>query len=509
MKWPWNKAGSTRSRRGFAVRGFAAAQTDRLLSGWQWDGGFTAQDIRSQLPAIRAKSRELAKNNPHMRRFLQLVAINLVGDGFSLKSTPHDGVPGSDNYRMDTMASRFIEYHFWRWSTHRDPATNRTWADASGRKTLTEIDQLNVKTWARDGEYIMIPMEADNPYGFTVRVIRPDALDHTYFRESTPGVNPVFCGVEIDKALGYPVAYYFHTLAPESQFRGKHGPLIRIPASRVIHGFTAEDEDQPRGIPWAHASMIKLKMIEEYDKAEITAARDEACSVRSYHAPSDDPDGLADLTAPENADVAAALVSEKEPGQSEILPPGWKEEIHTPQHPNRELTAFKAAMHKDVASGLGVEYSNAFNDWAGVSFSSVRVGTISERDNWTMLQNQYIAQSKSPVFMMWLRSFLSMAVSGGFPIEKFDKFSEHEFRGRRWMWVDPQRDMNAAKMAVDNGWKTNTDVASDLGYDYDDNLDTIKREKESRARLGLADPTQAKVAIGATVKPENEDEDEK
>jgi len=100
-----------------AVRSFAAAQTDRLLAGWRLDGGFSAQEIRGQLATIRGRSREMAKNNPHFKRWLQLISINVVGDGFGFKSTPHDGFPGAKDFRLDALASRFIEYHFWRWST--------------------------------------------------------------------------------------------------------------------------------------------------------------------------------------------------------------------------------------------------------------------------------------------------------------------------------------------------------------------------------------------------------
>ena len=118
--------------RRLAVRNFAAAQTDRLLSGWKWDGGFSANEIRGQLATIRSRSREMAKNNPHMKRFLQLVATNVVGgDGFSLKSTPHDGFPGRPDYRPDTMAARFIEYHWWRFCNARDPETGATWCGRS------------------------------------------------------------------------------------------------------------------------------------------------------------------------------------------------------------------------------------------------------------------------------------------------------------------------------------------------------------------------------------------
>jgi capsid protein len=142
-------------------------------------------------------------------------------------------------------------------------------------------------------------------------------------------------------------------------------------------------------------------------------------------------------------------------------------------------------MLKDVAGGWGVEYSNFANNWAGVSFSSVRVGTISERDLWIVRQADMVSQSKSPQFLAWLQSFLSLSISGDLPPAKFAKFAEHEFRGRRWMWVDPMRDMNAAEKAVANGWKTNTQVAADMGQDYGDNIEELKREEASAKGTAL------------------------
>jgi hypothetical protein len=45
------------------------------------------------------------------------------------------------------------------------------------------------------------------------------------------------------------------------------------------------------------------------------------------------------------------------------------------------------------------------------------------------------------------------------------------------MWVDPMKDMSAAMIAVDRKWKTNTQVASDLGTDFGDNVETARREQ--------------------------------
>ncbi|GAG34477.1 unnamed protein product, partial [marine sediment metagenome] len=213
----------------------------------------------------------------------------------------------------------------------------------------------------------------------------------------------------------------------------------------------------------------------------ITAARDEACATRVYTAPRGDEDAFEDLTDDANSSEKLALEASKEPGQAEILPSGWDEKIVQPQHPNKETTAFKSAMTKNVASGLGIEYSVFANDWAGVSYSSVRGGTIAERDAWVTEQDDMKAQCKSKQFRLWLKSFLELSISGDLPMEKYEKFAEHDFRGRRWMWIDPVRDVNAAKTAVGEGWKTNTGVAADMGEDFDENIEVIKREQEAMA----------------------------
>lgn len=492
MKWPWQKRKGGGKTRSIATRGFAAAQTDRLLSGWRYDGGVTPSEISAHLGTIRARSREMAKDSSHFKRWLGLNVINIVGESFVLNSMPHDGPPS--NQRLDEAAAKIIEYHWWKFCNWRDPATQQTYFDYTGRKTESDMDRLCVKMWKRDGEYFIEKIRTDlNPYGIAFRVLRPDWCDHTYNVSDTGRGTLIHCGVEKDLRTRRPVAYWFYTIPQNAHAYNRGGrPLVSIPASRIIHGFTQDDEDQPRGIPAAHAFLVKLKMLEHYDKAELTAAIDEACSIRQYTSEKpNDMDAFVDLTGTEEdaKALADALVMDKEPGQSEILPPGWKGEVTTPQHPNRELTSFKDSMLRDVASGGDVEYSNFANNWSGVSFSSVRVGTISERDAWKVAQSEMISQCKTPQFLAWLQSFLELSVSGSLPMEKYEKFSEHEFRGRRWMWVDPMKDMAAAVVAVDHGWKTNTQVAGDLGQDFDDNVDEIGRETNKTKGTSL-DKTQ-------------------
>jgi len=287
-----------RKVRRYARRGFAAAKSDRLLASWRIDSGFTPPEISSFLTAVRGHSREMQKDSELFKRYLQLFKVNVVGSGFNLRALSRnpDGTP-------DKETSRFIEHHWREFCNGRDSLTNDTYFDATGSKTEAEMDRLNAKTWARDGEYFLLVLRtSDNPYGISFRVLRPDWCDHTYNVSDTGRGTTIFNGVEKDTATRRTVAYFFST-APKNgtgvtHHRGKS--LIRIPAALIIHGFTQEDEGQVRGMPRGHAAIRKLKMIDAYDEAEITAARDEACSTRVYFAPRGDEESFEDITDDEH-----------------------------------------------------------------------------------------------------------------------------------------------------------------------------------------------------------------
>lgn len=493
----FKKKGAGIFRASTSVKSFAAAEVSTILGPWKWDAGFSNDEIAHALTTIRTRSRDMQKNSEHYARWLDLFVANVVGDvGFTFIPKPCKVVAKPD---VDKDAAAFLKYHFWKW------ATNPAFADLTGRKSFTAICRLVAENWARDGEgVVVIDRHAQNPYGISLRVVRPDALDETMSGTGKQG--PIRNGVEVDAATLRPIAYYFRT-SQEDQSASYIGdkPTIRIPAADVLHVFTQHDECQTRGISLGHAVLKKLKMLDEYNIAELVAARDEANTVGIFHAPADREEEIARLNDDKKA--SAFLCQKTEPDTKYVLPPGWDYDSHTPQHPNRELVAFKNTMLRDIASGLCVEYANFANDWAGVSFSSVRVGTLAERDHWRSLQAQMIEQFATPVFKAWLGSFLKLAASGAYQSTDFERLVEHEFRGRRWEWVDPMKDINAAVIAVQHGWKTNEQVTADYGGDYFDNIVDVANEQKTAKKLGLAEPPPP--AAMPKDKDDEDDEDKK
>lgn len=465
-------------KRGHFMRMFAAAECSRLLAPWKWDGGFSNQEIAAALSTIRQRSRDMAKNSEHYLRWLDLFVANVIGDGVKFKATPSKS---DDDPTIDDTAAKFLQYHWWKWGS--TPGM----ADTTGRKTFNAICRLAAENWARDGEAILlIDRAANNPYGLSLRIVRPDALDETMNGRSPNPGTIIRNGVEVDRVSLRAVAYYLRTSRedPGASYV-LNRPVVRVPAADVLHLFTQHDETQTRGIPLGHAVLKKLKMLDEYNFAELVAARDEANTTGIFSAPIGRDGELGEYDDAESA----ALTMPSEPGTKIKLEPGWDFKTVTPSHPNRELTAFKNSMLREIASGLGLEYACFANDWAGVSFSSVRAGTIAERDHWRILQAQFIEQVASPLFRAWLASFLRLSTSNPYVGADYERLAEHEFRGRTWEWVDPMKDVNAAALAVAHGWKTDAQIAADYGTDIDENIAEAARIKPLKDAAGLLTAT--------------------
>ena len=479
--WPFSsrraeKKSPTPAPGGVAFRSFDAAMLERTLSNWRWDGGFTNTEILSALPVIRSRSRDMAKNSPLYARYIQLMRENVVGDGFRFKALP--AVSPADPTSIDNRAAETLEYHWWKW------ATNPSAVDAGRRQNLTQILQLAVENWVRDGEaFIILDDTAQNRYGLNLRVVRADCIDETVNFDMGDG-RAVRGGVEFDIATGTPRAYWFNGSRADNggvvYFHSK--PIVRIEARRVIHLFERHEADQMRGVPLGYAALVPLKMLDEYTRAELVAARAEACTVGVFKSPYDNMNPAKFVVSDKEKDKAANMIRE---GQNLWLPPGFDFASHTPSHPNRAWADYSTNLQRLVATGLGVDFTELTGNASAAISVSVRQSILRTREMYKTRQRVVSSLVLDRLYHAWLRSFLSLAVSGDLMLADFERLSDHEFKGRRWGWIDPTAEVNAATIAVAHGWRTDAEVASDYGNDIDDDIKEAARVRPAKEAAGL------------------------
>lgn len=487
-------------------RNYAAAQINRLTQGWSTVGSSANSDIHRSLDAVRARSRKLANDDEYVKKWLSMVTTNVVGpNGFRLQARVYDK-PGTP----DTGANDALEAAWGRFC-------KKGVCDVTGRQSMTGLLQLAIKAAARDGEIliqIVRGKDAGNPFGIGFQVLDVDRLDTQLNRPAEGGRAAIRMGVEIN-AYGRPVAYHLKTAHPGDLYQatsGVQGAMHqRVLAEDVIHEFMCDRPEQVRGMPWAHAAMIRLNNLGGYEEAAVIAARVGASKMGFFTTP----DGQAEVasTGTEDGTSDGALTMDADPGTFQSLPEGVAFTPFDPDYPAAMYADFVKANLRGIASGLGVAYHTLANDLEGVSFSSIRSGTLEERDAWMLIQEWLSTGVLDRMHTEWLRSALAfgqIALANGstLPMTKIDKFAAHTWQARRWEWVDPLKDIEADVAAINAGLKSPQQVAAKLGLDYEDLLIEIRAAADMRKTLGVElantpNPQQLAAAAGAAASAAN------
>ena len=454
-------------------RSFSSAKIDRLTMDWLATNNAIDQELRGDLDRLRMRSRQLSKDNDYARKFLNMVVRNVVGhNGFTLQARAEDGPNAPDN-----LARSAIETHFARWS-------RLGVCDVTGRMSFADIQRLVMRMVARDGEALVLELRgaaAGNKYGYALQVLDVARLDTTMNLASVNGRNSIVMGVEMN-SYQRPVAYWLYEKNPGGPDGGNG--RIRVDAQNVMHFYLPDHPEQSRGIPWLHTAMLRLHNLRGYEEAAVIAARIGASKMGFFTSP----DGSAGELATDTQD--GEFMTEATPGEFGVIPAGWSFESFNPDYPHQQYGEFVKAALRGISSGLDVSYNSLANDLEGVNYSSIRSGVLEERDQWMTLQGWFVEAFLTRVFEQWLEmGLLNGAITqtngSALPLAKLDKFLAHRWQGRRWQWVDPMKDIEAARLAVRSGVSSPQAIAAQTGVDFEDMLSDIAAFEQAVVAAGV------------------------
>ena len=484
-KEPQRKPVKRKSTRSF-YNAWMAAVTDNLTESWTRSSTPINEQIKNDLETLRARSRDLAKNDPHVRKFIRLMKANIVGrSGVMLQSKVKN-----PNGTIDTVASNAIELawkEFGKWGI----------ASRTNDKTFVDLQGLFWDHILRDGEVLILKVANDtvNRFGYGLQFIDPEQLSVKCNLTLKSG-NKVRMGVELDD-FNAPIAYHLtSTNTAHSafyQFEGKG--YIRISADKVIHRFFSEYADQVRGVPEVASVLNRLKNLDGYEEAEIVSKRVSASKMGffSRNAEGQGYDG-ADY---DDGTESEAVSMDARPGIIDELPHDVNFSVFDPSHDGASYDAFVKSALKSISAGLGVSYHSLANDLEGVNYSSGRLGALEDRDNYMFLQDWFINCFIEPVFREWvesavLRGQINIPSGGTLRLGDIDRYKDANFQARRWLWVDPQKDMTANEKAVALGLTSRAAIIREQGRDPEDVFREIAEENKRLEELGISQqPAQA------------------
>lgn len=484
---------------------FDAARNPRLQKNNAFAGNSLSADetLRRDLTRLRSASRQAGEDVGYVKRYYGMVQTHIVGDnGARLQSEVR-----TKSGDLDKKANSDLEAAFKSWS-------RMGVCEISGRMNFVSAQQLMAKTVSQDGDILIRHIDgADNEFGYAFQLIEADLLDVQLYKTLDNG-NQIKMGVEVD-GYGRHVAYHVLTSHPgEYTWKSNGRRYERIPASEMELPFPMWRPGQNRGIPWAHASLLDMNDIKSYRESTMVAARLAASNMLVFERdPDQEPPGDDD-----DWDDDGAFQIDLEAGGSAIAPPGYKTRETNFQHKGESLADIQKASLRGAASGAEVNYNVMGNDYEGVSFSSLRQAILEDRDHWKRQQGWFISQVVGPIYERWLRNALLKNAINDLKAYDLTRALSYTFRGRRWNWVDPLKDEQAAGAAMDNFTANPIDILNDKGVDLDQMgegwerfLNTMGPIIDRAQQMGLGKQVKAAVAqsTGAQQEPDKTEDDDK
>lgn len=434
--------------------GYLGALQSRLTSDWITMSGGPNQELFASQRLLRDRARDLEKNNPLVRRYLHLVAENVIGpDGIALQADT-----GSDRN------NRTIEAAYWDWGR---PDTY----SVDGRLGRGAFERAVITGVARDGE-ALIRLVRRGAYGLSLQLIDPALLDESFNRAAGDGKAAVKLGVEVD-AWDRPIAYHILT-GHRSELGTGTVERVRIPAEEIRHLFIQRRPGQVRGESWLAPVMIALRMLDGYSEAELVAARTAAAKMGF----------IVDKTGEVAVDPDAPAATEMEaaPGVIDRLRPGEEFQEWDPTHPSQNFALFVTQVGKFIASGLNVSFAALTSDLREVNFSSARIGLLQERDAWRTLQAWFTDAYCEPVLREWREAAW---LAGKLPLRMTPDQYAHRWQPRGWEYTNPREEMVADLLAIAGGLRSPKQIVAARGGDAEEVLADIAAWQQLAAAHGV------------------------
>lgn len=449
--------------------GYRNAGAGRQFSQLSSTGASINTLLAGAAPLLRARSRDLLRNNPTVWKGIRTRVAEVVGTGIVPRSLwPDEG-------KRREIAQL--------WSDSVEELGAEVPADGYGQQVLA-IRELFVagECFARlrrrrpeDG--LLVPLQ--------VQLLPAEFVPH-WKTETLANGNRVKAGIEHDQ-LGRRVAYWMHRTHPGEHFGGTDTELTRVPASEVLHLFEPLEPGQIRGEPSLARIIRQAAMRGGY--LDATLQRMAIASLFAAFIKRTDSD-----SDPLGADERAKTLEGDvvlDPGALNYLDVG--EDIVFPDTPDigARFSEFMRAIDLDQAAGMDVTAEMATGDLSHVNFSSIRAGIVAFRRQCEQLIHTVIVpQFCRPLWREWIAQAVAARaiILPGFETAagRRDAF-RCEWTPQAWPWVDPEADVAANVAAIEARIKSRRQVIRDQG----DDPDVVDAEIESDPLTVPADPAAA------------------
>jgi lambda family phage portal protein len=438
-------------RNGMGV--FDAGNRGRLNQGWNPSSAPNEQRKQAERTLIRVRAQDLEHNSDIAAGILQAFDRNVAGTGIMLQAKISHDTPGNQagemNQRIETLWKEYCK------------AEN---IDITTTQSLEEITEMIIRRYIVDGGILIVKVYVPNSeFPFKLQVRSVDELNTLV----QPGEGTrIVEGVELDE-YNRPVAYHFKKTT--DGYLLNPAETVRIPAKDVIYLFKKTSPQQVREVSQLVTALPRIKDANQFIEAVSIKERVLACM--AVFIKKDTPQGGVGRGVRgggENTQIDYSGVS-LAPGMIGELNPGDEVQTVIPAGQASNTKEFITTLVRMIAAGLGLSYEAVSRDLSQVNYSSARQGLIEDRKLYKKLQKMIIERVLRPVYLEFLES---MYLKGKLELPGYSQ-DRSSYTAHMWVppgstWIDPKKEADANKTALDSNQDTLARICAERGEDWRD-----------------------------------------
>jgi len=469
-------------------RDYYGAGRGRGADGWRATNASADSEIAKGGPVLRARMRDLVRNNPIAAAAVQVLVSSLVGAGIRPRAAS-----------SDPALNRWVDTLWADWSAH---------ADFDGHTDFHGLTALAARQMVEGGEALALQRLGGKAQGrrvpLRIQLREADHLDDA--KMQSVGNRRIVQGIEYD-ADGRRAAFWLYQDHPGDILRGVGNRMesVRVPADQVIHMFERQ-RLQNRGVPWGAPVIRSLREIDDWQVAELARKKTEACLVGMLLNADDETGSVAPVVTRDDG----TKVEQFEPGMIAYAKGATDIKFNQPAGSGGVYEWHRVQLHI-IASGFRVPYALLTGDLSQANFSSSRVGLNEYRRMIDMMQWQVLI----PMFCqpIWDWFIAAANLSGAINTPRVAV----EWAPPSFESVNPLQDAQADLLDVRSGFRTLPQMIAKRGYDPDANLveqaaflaksdalglvsDADPRRVSKGGQVQIADPT---TPLGDGASPQN------
>lgn len=473
------------------LSGFKGASTSRLRNNWSLPGqGSEADPSQWDLSVLRERSRDANRNDPVASGATDTLKQNIIGNGLRPQSAIRAERLGMTEARV--MVLRRQAEAAWAMFTPL--------ADAANVMDFDEIQFVAMSKIIEDGETIAIPTWASErwrPFGRCIELLESERLRAPSASAATRS------GITFG-ARGEPLTYHIakidHSTGRVTSATTPIPARDRSGRPKILHAFPTKRPGQTRGIPFFAPVLTYFKDLADYLEAEVVAARVAAC-LAVFITKSDPMNGALSMGA--TTESSGARIQGIEPGMVGYL--GLNESINVvdPKRPGDAFPAFIETILRLIGVSLGLPYELIAKDFSKTNYSSARASLLEGRRMFKTWRSWFARRFCQPIWDLVLEeAYLRGLFDAPDFYEQRHEYTRAAWIGGGWGWVDPVKEVEASRLAIDYGLSTLAEEVAGQGRDWEEVLEQRAREQARADELGVNLMTSGKGGTGNGDTPE-------